>query len=120
MTTFSLIEICIIHHTDTPVDLGMETQEIPDSRISVSSQLDSDHAYSMGRINNPLGTVCAWCSKVLDTNQWFQIDIGHTMLVTGVVTQPSGNGYQQWVTAYTVIHVQSHVLGLVVHNTLLT
>jgi len=88
--------------SDNPADIGMETKEIPDSRISVTTEYYSNHVYYMGRIIYPMGLVCAWCAKALDTNQWFQIDIGHTMLVTGVVTQSRGNGYPMYIKSYKV------------------
>ena len=89
--------------SDSPSDLGIaiESKEIPDNQITASSYYSSNHAPRMGRLNYPLGAH-AWCATSIDTNQWLKFDLGHTMLVTGIVTQSKGNGNPQWVTAYKV------------------
>ncbi|KAK3743988.1 hypothetical protein QZH41_010800, partial [Actinostola sp. cb2023] len=87
----------------SPSDLGItiESKEIPDNQITASSYYTSNHAPRMGRLNYPFGAH-AWCAKDKDTNQWLKFDLGHTMLVTGIVTQSAGNGAMVWVTVYKI------------------
>ncbi|KXJ09407.1 Coagulation factor VIII [Exaiptasia diaphana] len=86
---------------DFPADLGIEDKEVQDSQLTASSEFDYQHATYMGRLNYQLGIAISWTAKYMNTNQWFQFDLGHTMLVTGVVTQGRGSGdYIQYVKAY--------------------
>jgi len=88
----------------SPSDLGIafgSPIEVPDSQITASTIYNGNHASYHGRLNNPLAQA-AWCSSVLNTNQWLMFDLGHTMLVTGVVTTSRGNGVTNWVTTYKV------------------
>ncbi|XP_028517306.1 lactadherin, partial [Exaiptasia diaphana] len=88
---------------DFPADLGIEDKEVQDSQLTASSEFDYQHATYMGRLNYQLGIAISWTAKYMNTNQWFQFDLGHTMLVTGVVTQGRGSGdYIQYVKAYKI------------------
>jgi len=89
----------------SPSDLGIafgSPIEVPNSQITASSAYNVDHASYYGRLNNPLAFAAAWCALHTNTNQWLMFDLGHTMLVTGVVTTSRGNGVSNWVTTYKV------------------
>jgi len=94
---------------ENPSDLIIATNEIPDNQITASSAL-SNHDSFKGRLNYH-GSSYAWCAQTLDTNQWLQFNLGHTMLVTGIVTQSRGQaGYTtQMITAYKV-HKKLHFI----------
>ena len=83
--------------------LGMESGEISDGQITASSQWNSNHAASQGRLQFT-GTrrkAGAWCSRRNDVNQWLQVYVGGQHKVTGVATQGRNGGrYDQWVTKY--------------------
>ena len=79
----------------------MESRAISDSQISASSQLDDNHSAKRARLNIKLnGTKKGgWSARILDRNQWLQIDLGSYTTVTLVATQ-GRNGHQQWVTTF--------------------
>ena len=80
----------------------MEDGSISDSQISTSSQLDSSHAVTHGRLHFEATAAKAgsWSAGSNDVNQWLQIDLGsrHTE-VTRVATQ-GRHDYPQWVAKY--------------------
>ena len=80
----------------------MEDGSISDGQISASSQLDSSHAVSHGRLHFKAtsGEAGSWSALNNDVNQWFQIDLEsrHTD-VTCVATQ-GRNNFPQWVAKY--------------------
>ena len=80
----------------------MESGAISDGQISASSQSDTNHAASQGRLNFQASSSKAgsWSAGTNDVNQWLQVDLGnHHTTVTRVATQ-GGNGAAQWVTKY--------------------
>ncbi len=87
--------------------LGLEDGSIPDESLSASGN------YNGYRMSTPAGgrlnkippddnTIGAWHSRVADTNQWIQVDLGNPTYVTGVLTQGRNDEYAQWVTKYIV------------------
>ena len=88
-------------HAVCPVPLGMESGAIVDSQITASSELDTGHGTHQARLHfkSDGGSPGGWSSKVLDTNQWLQVDLLQTTRVTGVATQ-GRNRYNQWVKKY--------------------
>ena len=87
--------------------LGMESGAIADSDIQASSQRDSSHAPSQGRLNyqGKLLKAGSWSAGRNDLFQsWFQIDLGsQNTKVTRVATQ-GRNGHSQWVTRYRLLY----------------
>ena len=79
----------------------MESGDIPNQKITASSQFDANHAPNQGRLHFQATAYLAgcWSSSVLDTNQWFQVDLGQHFNVTRVATQ-GRNGHTQWVSKY--------------------
>ena len=75
---------------------------ISDVQISASSQLDSSHAVTHGRLHfkSTADKAGSWSARSNDVNQWLQIDLisWHTE-VTRVATQ-GRNDNPQWVTKY--------------------
>nr|XP_009858219.1 uncharacterized protein LOC104265580 [Ciona intestinalis] len=63
--------------------LGLESGDIPDDRISVSTVIN-EHRY--GKENARLNGDNAWVTYTAP-EQWIQIDLGKTMYVSGVQTQ---------------------------------
>lgn len=80
----------------------MKSGEISDKQISASSQQNSTHAASHGRLNftESSGTAGAWSAKTSDANQWLQVNLGGRCIkVTRVATQ-GRNDADEWVTKY--------------------
>lgn len=80
----------------------MTTGAITGKQISSSSQWDSNHAASQGRLHftRTGAKAGSWSSRRNDFNQWLQIDLGsQSPSVTGVETQGRSD-YNQWVTKY--------------------
>ena len=81
----------------------MESGNIADSKITTSSILDDKSPASQARLNYKAdgGFGGGWSSLANDANQWLQVDLGTYTRVTRVATQ-GRNGYDQWVTKYTM------------------
>ena len=62
---------------DDPRPLGLENYEIPDARLSASSEWDPDHGAKRGRLNLArVGDLRgAWSAKNNNANQWFQVNV---------------------------------------------
>ncbi|XP_066019015.1 uncharacterized protein [Pocillopora verrucosa] len=88
---------------DCIAPLGMESGNIADSKITTSSILDDNSPASQARLNYKAdgGFGGGWSSLINDANQWLQVDLGTYTRVTRVATQ-GRNGYDQWVTKYTM------------------
>ena len=61
----------------------MESGKITDNQITASSFLDPNHGAEKVRLNSQQGGG-AWCSAVNDQNQFLQVDLGTSHMVTGV------------------------------------
>lgn len=92
---FNLISAC-----NDPKALGMESGNIPDSRITASSKWDSNHGASNARLNF-VKKSGSWSSKRNDLNQWLQVDFKYRATITDILTQGRGR-HNQWVKSYTV------------------
>ena len=81
----------------------MESGNIADSKITTSSILDEKSPASQARLNYKAdgGFGGGWSSLINDANQWLEVDLGTYTRVTRVATQ-GRNGYDQWVTKYTM------------------
>ena len=80
----------------------MENGGISDGQVSASSQLDSNHAVTQGRLHlkATAGKAGSWSARSNDATQWLQIDLeSRRFEVTRVATQ-GRNDYPQWVTKY--------------------
>ena len=55
--------------------LGLESNVIPDSSLSASSEYDSNHGARRGRLNVvSVGALKgAWSARTNDANQWIQV-----------------------------------------------
>ena len=80
----------------------MQSGEIPDGRLSASSERDSKHSVTHSRLHfvSPDGAG-SWAAENNDTDQWLQVDLVtmHTQ-VTRVATQGSNGHQREWVTKY--------------------
>ncbi|XP_072030015.1 uncharacterized protein [Amphiura filiformis] len=77
--------------------LGMESGDIPDSKITASS------AYTGAAYKAPkarLKSTTGWIPGTHDVNQWIQVDLGVPHVITGVVLQGRHDS-AQWVKTYT-------------------
>ena len=75
----------------------MHNGQIKDSQITASTEfhtLETNNA----RINR---STKAWCATHNDANQWIQVNLGLTRLVTGVILQGRANKHE-WVKKYKV------------------
>ncbi|PFX23979.1 Receptor-type tyrosine-protein phosphatase F [Stylophora pistillata] len=77
-------------------DLGMESGNISDSRITASS---SSTPAGNGRLNYELGA--PWCAETNDTSPYLQIDLQTLHIVCAVSTQGNSQA-DQWVKNYTL------------------
>ncbi len=80
----------------------MENRLISNEKISASSQCDTNHAASQGRLHfkGSKSKAGSWTARTNDANQWLQVDLGSQQTrVTGVATQGSSNR-DQWVIKY--------------------
>ncbi len=77
----------------------MESGAIYDSQISASSEHDSFAVAMFGRLNVE-GQGGGWAARILETNQWLQIDlINQDTRVVRVATQGRAH-WEQWVKLY--------------------
>lgn len=83
--------------------LGMENKQIPDAQITASSEYNSAHGASNGRLNfqSGGGKTGAWSARTSDVNQWLKVDMGKRKMITGIKTQGRAEA-NQWVTSYTI------------------
>ena len=78
------------------VAFGVETEKITNSQISSSSAYPGLPAV-LGRLNSAR----SWSARVRNQNQWIQIDLGRSELVTVIATQGRADA-NEWVTSYYV------------------
>lgn len=96
------LRLTVFCFSECAAALGMETRAIADSKVSASSQWDSNHAAKQARVHFPGGPGIAgsWSSRANDVNQWLQIDLGiQNAKVTGLASQGRAD-LDQWVTKY--------------------
>ena len=84
----------------------MEVGRIRDSQITASSVWDGCYVY-YARLNRPasMGTCSTWCAGVININQWIQVDLLVSKMVSGIVLQGRESIHQQWVTKYKVQYI---------------
>ncbi|XP_078603257.1 lactadherin-like [Branchiostoma floridae x Branchiostoma japonicum] len=85
--------------SDCPVSspLGMESGVIEDSQISAFSFRTSNEPYN-ARLNGNN----EWRADDSDQNQWLQVDLHKTIVLTGIQTQGQHNGRDRYVTSFEV------------------
>ena len=87
--------------------LGMTTGAIANHQVRSSSDYNHAHSTKFARLTTTtLVGASAWCSRILDTNQWLQINLGKVRRVTAVATQGRSDA-DQWITSYYVEHSKS-------------
>ena len=79
----------------------MESGVIKDAQLTASSQFDSNHAVTQGRLNFKAGGGKAggWSARTNDGSQWIQVALPSYTKITSCSTQ-GRNGFDQWVTKY--------------------
>lgn len=82
---------------------GMESLDIRNDQLSVSSMYTPDYGPENARLNKPSsnGKTGAWSALTSDVNQWIGVDLRSTKLVTGVATQ-GREDHPQWVTKFVI------------------
>ena len=78
------------------VAFGVETGKIADSQISSSSAYPGLEA-----VRGRLKGTSSWSARVLNKDQWIQIDLGRVEVVTAIATQGRANA-DQWVKSYSL------------------
>ena len=78
------------------VAFGVETGKIADSQISSSSAYPGLEA-----VRGRLKGASSWSARVLNKDQWIQIDLGRHEVVTAIATQGRANA-DQWVKSYSL------------------
>lgn len=85
--------------------LGIESQHIPDSAITASSELSFWQGPWQSRLNlKPYYSwlTTGWSPSRNDASQWLQVYLGGRKVITGVATQGRGSlsPAKDWVTSY--------------------
>ena len=83
--------------------LGMESRKITDGQITASTEFNSAHGATNGRLNFKAGggKTGAWSARTNDVHQWLQVDLGAKTEVTGIQIQGRQDA-DQWVTSFTI------------------
>ena len=76
----------------------MDTNKIPDNRMTASSSYRKEELPHYGRLNE-IRQNGAWCPKSTDTSGYLQVDMGIVYDVCAVETQGRAAA-DEWVTAY--------------------
>lgn len=76
----------------------MDTNKIPDSRMTASSSFRMSELPHYGRLNETRQNG-AWCPKSRNNSEYLQVDMGTVYYVCAVETQGRAADYE-WVTAY--------------------
>lgn len=82
-----------------PKALGMQSEKIPGSRLTASSQWNGAWGPSYGRLH---GNKC-WIARYRDVNQWLEIDFKFKATIAEILTQGRRDS-NQWVKSYTVAY----------------
>lgn len=101
MESFETFNLTVLCHNFVP--LGMQNKNIPDKKITASSNYDGYHA-SNARLhlkNNGSYSYGAWCSKANKVGQWIQVELKSVSKVTAVATQSHYN-YDTRVKSYSL------------------
>eukprot|EP00057_Strongylocentrotus_purpuratus_P026645 XP_011681119.1 PREDICTED: lactadherin-like [Strongylocentrotus purpuratus] len=77
--------------------VGLESGKVPDSAITVSSELGPYFSKQKARLNSP----SAWIPEDEDEDPWLQIKFNSTFVITAIMTQ-GWEFNRHWVTSYTV------------------
>ncbi|XP_030841953.1 uncharacterized protein LOC115924199 [Strongylocentrotus purpuratus] len=83
------------------VPLGLESNIIPDSSLTASSEFNADYGAKRGRLNlAQVGNLRgAWSALAINANQWIQVDLLDPYRIISVATQ-GRQDLSQWVTSY--------------------
>ena len=83
--------------------LGLENENITDAQITASTEFNSAHGATNGRLNFKAGgeKTGAWSALRSDVHQWLQVDLGAKTEVTGIQIQGRQDA-DQWVTSFTI------------------
>ncbi|PAA85148.1 hypothetical protein BOX15_Mlig000773g3, partial [Macrostomum lignano] len=77
----------------------------PYDRLSASSARGRNRKRTCDPSYGHILTNKGWCAKIINSNQWLQLDLGPPTKVTGLVTKGRGDGKgNAWVTAYRIAY----------------
>ena len=81
----------------------MESRKITDGQITASTEFNSAHGATNGRLNFKAGggKTGAWSARTNDVHQWLQVDLGAKTEVTGIQIQ-GRQDVGEWVTSFTI------------------
>ena len=77
------------------MDLGMESESIPDNKIKASSEKNANTVAKNGRLNS----ASSWCAETNDSNPYLQVDLRKLHIICAVSTQGNSQA-NQWVKTY--------------------
>ena len=77
--------------------LGMEDGQIPNDKVTASSEQSANTPAKNGRLNYTSGS--SWCAGTGDTNPYLQIDLRALHIICAVSTQGNSKA-DQWVKDY--------------------
>jgi len=86
--------------------LGFEAGKIANCSLRASSTLNRFHKPSFGRLNTVIEGG-AWCARVTNTSQYFQVDLHEVHKLTNIILQGKYSGSteeQGWVTKFSVTY----------------
>jgi hypothetical protein len=96
---FSNIELYLDDATcPHPAALGLEERDIPDSKMSASSEYDQDTAAKLGRLHTEGNS---WTAKENDASQYLEVQFARATTVSAVSTQGRENS-DNWVKSYSL------------------
>ena len=97
--------------------LGMESRKITDGQITASTEYNSVHGATNGRLNFKAGggKTGAWSARTNDVHQWLQVDLGAKTEVTGIQIQGRQDA-DQWVTSFTISYSSDGTTYTFYHN----
>ena len=75
----------------------MESESIPDSKITASSEKNANTTAKNGRLNSG----SSWCAETSDSNPYLLIDLQTLHIICAVSTQGNSQA-DQWVKNYTL------------------
>ncbi|RMX52485.1 hypothetical protein pdam_00013777, partial [Pocillopora damicornis] len=100
---FEVILLIGFVHGDCNSPLGLQSEDIPNSDITASSEWAANHGPSNARLNRPAsgGRTGAWSARANNMGQWIQANLRQLTRVTKVAIQ-GRQDHPQWVTAFKI------------------
>ena len=90
----------------------MEDGSIKDSQITASTSFNIFLGPHWSRLNKG----GSWSVAHISIDQWIQVDLGISRIITGIVLQGGDEGTQEWVKSYKVEYSRDGIAWLFVNQ----